>query len=89
MATNIKTVDYSAGIALILPGIALTLVSARFDGFVKGACQGAGIMMLLIGVYLIAARMRKPAARADTDGMWLPSRDGDASHDDTPRDDAR
>lgn len=78
MAPNSKRVDTTAGIVLILPGIALALLGPRFDGFAKGMCLGAGIAMILIGVYLIGARTRKPATKGD-DAMWLPSRD----HDDT------
>ena len=81
MVTTSKSLDSTASIALILPGIALTLLGPRFDGFPKGLCLGAGIMMILIGVYLLGARMRRPKA-ADEDGMWLPSRDTASDRDD-------
>ncbi len=66
--------DLTAGLILILPGIALTLISTHFDSFVKGMCQGAGVMLMLIGVWLIGAHRRRPRTD-DSDGMWLPSRD--------------
>ena len=80
MATDPKRLDTTASIALILPGIALTLLGARFDGFEKGLCEGAGIMMILIGVYLLGARLRRPKRDAD-DSMWLPSRDTTTDRD--------
>lgn len=61
-------------LALILLGIALTLVALPLDGLARGFGQGAGIALILLGVLTLSARLRK---RNDDDGMWLPSRDED------------
>ncbi|MDN5744284.1 MAG: hypothetical protein L0H31_04085 [Nocardioidaceae bacterium] len=63
-------------ISLIFPGIGLTLLGSNLDGFVKGMCQGAGVMLILIGVFILGARFRSPREE-NSDAMWLPSRDED------------
>lgn len=73
MSSSPTRLDNTTGLAMILPGIALVILGPRFDGFVKGMLLGAGIALILIGVYLLAARRRRP--NDDPDQMWLPSRD--------------
>lgn len=67
-------------ISMILPGIGLALLGTRFDGFVQGLCQGAGVALILLGVYALGllVRQRRDDER-DPGGpsMWLPSRDED------------
>ena len=63
----------------IVLGLLLTLGGLRLDGFVGGACQGAGVALVLLGVYLLGAHGR--GTRGDISGTeaeqwWLPSRDG-------------
>ena len=60
-------------LSMILPGIGLALLGTHFDGFVQGLCQGAGVALILLGVYLLGAHWRRP--REDDGTMWLPSRD--------------
>ncbi|QIK76752.1 hypothetical protein [Nocardioides piscis] len=73
-------ITLSSGVGLVLPGMALTWLGSELDGFLKGFCQGAGIMMMLLGVWLLAARLRRPSTD-DPNAMWLPSRDA-AGRDD-------
>lgn len=64
---------------MILIGIALALLSRRFDSFVYGLFIGAALALILLGVALLSARWRgkdKPGNAAD--GNWLPSRDGNS-----------
>lgn len=58
---------------MILLGIGLTFLSRGFDGFASGFLIGAGITMMLLGVYVVSARNRigEKGRRG-----WLPSRDG-------------
>lgn len=60
----------------LLVGMLLALGGTRLDGFVGGACQGAGIALMLIAVAMIGGRMRA-AKKGDDQSMWLPSRDED------------
>ncbi|MDT0200973.1 hypothetical protein [Nocardioides sp. AE5] len=60
----------TSGIAMIILGIATAqFVAPHFDGFVKGMAQGAGIALIILGVYFLASSFRKDA--------WLPSRERD------------
>jgi hypothetical protein len=59
---------------LILGGILLASVGMRFDGFVGGLLQGAGVGFILCGAWAFGALWRHGQ---DTDDTWLPSRDGD------------
>lgn len=62
----------------IVVGIFLSLGGLRVAGFFGGALQGAGIALILIGVYLLGARWRGTkggAAGEESEQWWLPSRD--------------
>lgn len=63
---------YSIGsLFSIILGLLLFLLSRDTDGFVGGMGQGAGVMLILLGVVGLAMSRR-------SDGnTWLPSRDGD------------
>ena len=64
-----------AGLLPVLIGLACVTVSRSVDGFVGGALVGAGLALLLIGVYQLGARLRPRRNRAMTRRTWLPSRD--------------
>lgn len=62
----------------ILIGIALQPLATALHGFPRGLLQGAGLAMILTGVFLLSAHMRKRRTEdGDSPGMWLPSRDED------------
>lgn len=81
MARNGRHLDQTMALGMIVPGIMLTILGPQFDGFVKGVCQGAGIALILLGVALLGARLRKPTT-SDDDSLWLPSRDGERGEPD-------
>lgn len=77
----------SHGTTLVLVGIVLTLLGRGLDGFLRGFLEGAGIALLLLGVWVLSPVARR-RLRGGTDadrggsqgrggGWWLPSRDGD------------
>jgi hypothetical protein len=61
-------------VAIIAIGIALATIGSQIDGFVGGMGQGAGVTLILLGVYFLGLLWRQPKG---SDGTWLPSRDGD------------
>lgn len=70
------------GLACLAVGIALIAIrSGRFDGFAGGFLLGAGVMLIVMGTWLISLVARHKifdAAREDEAAdTWLPSRDGD------------
>ena len=71
-------VALSAGISLVVLGIALNVLSRPLDGFVHGLLIGAGLTTILMGVWVMSPLLRRrdseDSAAEDT---WLPSRDGD------------
>lgn len=46
------------------------------SGFVHGAFQGATVVLMVAGAYLVGRRLWSSGAGPDDDDMWLPSRDG-------------
>lgn len=72
-----NTLALSSGISLIMLGVLLNLLARPFDGFVQGLLQGAGITVLLIGVYVMSPLVRRRAGDDTAADTWLPSRDGD------------
>ena len=61
-------------LAVIMVGIVLALGGLTLDGFVGGALQGAGLALILLGVYALGSRWRtKGGAVSDTEKWWLPS----------------
>ena len=64
-----------AGLLPVLIGLASVTVSRSVDGFFGGALVGAGLALLLIGVYQLGVRMRPRRGRGTTRRSWLPSRD--------------
>jgi hypothetical protein len=62
---------FRSGLTMIFLGIAFAVIGpSAFDGFVKGAFQGAGVTLMVLGVALVVTRRR-----TRTSGLWLPSRD--------------
>lgn len=69
---------------MIALGAALVVVIGNIlDGFFGGLAQGAGITLILIGVFTLSPFLRRKFRRTpstdDTsgrDGLWLPSEDG-------------
>lgn len=75
--TSLVRTTLGTGLALIVLGAAAAVLgSATFDGFVKGMFQGAGVTMLLLGVYLVSRTRTRGRGRAAGTDDWLPSRDG-------------
>lgn len=64
----------ASALSTVLTGIALTVVGTSLDGLVRGLFQGAGVALVLVGVAVLSAHVRRPRD-AEKDGMWLPSRD--------------
>ena len=73
---------------MIFVGIALQPIALTMHGFPRGLLQGAGIALILIGVAVLSARVRRPKDAPSEEGteetggpqgMWLPSRDEDQS----------
>lgn len=60
----------------LLAGMLLALAGTRLDGFVGGACLGAGIALIVLSVYMIGSRMRS-AKKGEDQSMWLPSQGKD------------
>lgn len=72
----------NSGAALtILLGILSVLLARGRDGFDKGLFLGAGIALMLMGVYVLSARIRaakdtaEDSTTRDESSTWLPSRD--------------
>lgn len=63
-------------IALTLGAIAL-LAGVGIEGFFGGMLQGAGLALVLLGVYALGLRHRsdRSVARGEEPEAWLPSRD--------------
>lgn len=67
----------TVGVLSVLLGIGSGALAGPFDGFVKGFFQGAGVMLIVIGVYAVGRVLfRSEGSGTRADG-WLPSRDGD------------
>ncbi|MGJ9412703.1 hypothetical protein ACHAAC_08320 [Aeromicrobium sp. CF4.19] len=66
----------TAGVAAVLLGVGSGALSTLFDGFVKGLFQGAGVMLIIVGVYAVGRVVFRSDDGTTSDG-WLPSRDGD------------
>lgn len=63
-------------IAAIGLGLVTFALSAVPDGsFVTGMFQGAGGMLVVLGVYLAIQSFRSGGRTVATDGMWRPSAD--------------
>lgn len=58
----------------LLIGMLLAFTGTRLDGFIGGACQGAGLALIVLSAYMIGSRMRS-AKKGEEQSMWLPSRD--------------
>lgn len=63
-------------IALILIGIVAAYFGPRFDGFVKGFLQGAGLALIVVGAAVAGAVLQRRRSEPGADGLWLPSEDG-------------
>ncbi len=62
----------------IVAGMFMALGGNSLHGFVGGALQGAGLALMLLGVYSLGALWRvkkKGAAGSDSEKWWLPSED--------------
>ena len=60
-----------SALAMIVVGMACAILGpAFFDGVVKGLFLGAGVALMLLGVFVISAAWRRRPG-----GSWLPSRD--------------
>ena len=60
-----------AGLALIALYLLLDL-----DGFLKGMCQGAAVMLIILSVYFGVLCVRRHGLNSTPTDDWLPSRDG-------------
>lgn len=63
--------------ALVGLGAVALVVGVGIDGFFGGMLQGAGLALVLLGVYGLGMRHRADgrADRGETPESWLPSRD--------------
>lgn len=66
----------ASALSTLLTGLALIVVGTSLDGWVRGLFQGGGVALVLIGVAVLSAHLRRGKGGAD-DGLWLPSRDED------------
>lgn len=73
---NRTTAVPASALSTVLTGIALIVVGTSLDGLVRGLFQGAGVALVLVGVAVLSAHVRR-RKEADDSGMWLPSRDED------------
>lgn len=65
-----------AAVCLVALGALLLVLGLQVHGFVGGMGQGAGAMLVVLGLLLLVRSLRGgPSAQPDT-GSWLPSRDG-------------
>ena len=74
-------ISLTSGLSLIVIGAVLAgVLAGLLDGFVKGLLLGAGVVLILFGVHLLAPVVRRRWRHDDDsehDDTWLPSRDGD------------
>ncbi|WP_114201382.1 hypothetical protein [Janibacter anophelis] len=73
---NLKGNGTPLGVLVGLGAVAL-VVGVGIDGFFGGMLQGAGLALVLLGVYGLGMRHRADgrADRGETPESWLPSRD--------------
>lgn len=73
-----RTGSPALGIVIAIGAISL-VVGLGLDGFVGGMLQGAGLALVLLGVYGLGLHHRsdRSAARGEEPQTWLPSRDGE------------
>lgn len=76
MATSKNYAIPATTLGALLIGMLLALAGTRLDGFLGGICQGAGLALIVLSVYMIGSRMRS-AKKGEEQSMWLPSRDRD------------
>ena len=71
-----RTGNLAIGVGIGLGAIAL-VVGLGIDGFLGGMLQGAGLALVLLGVYGLGMRHRsdRRAAAGEEPEVWLPSRD--------------
>ncbi|WP_068266354.1 hypothetical protein [Janibacter limosus] len=71
-----RTGNLFIGVGIGLGAIAL-VVGLGIDGFFGGMLQGAGLALVLLGVYGLGMRHRsdRSAAQGEEPEAWLPSRD--------------
>lgn len=71
-----RTSNLFIGVGIGLGAIAL-VVGLGIDGFFGGMLQGAGLALVLLGVYGLGMRHRsdRRAAQGEEPEAWLPSRD--------------
>lgn len=71
-----RTSNLFIGVGIALGAVAL-IVGLGIDGFFGGMLQGAGVALVLLGVYGLGMRHRsdRSAARGEEPEAWLPSRD--------------
>lgn len=74
MAAKKQEPAISSGLVVIMAGLTLVTLTRGVDGFLGGMGQGAGVVLLIFGAYLLGTLWRTPKGSDDT---WLPSRDGD------------
>lgn len=60
----------AAGLALIALYLILDL-----DGFLKGMCQGAAFMLIVLSAYFVVLCVRRHGLTSTQTDDWLPSRD--------------
>lgn len=66
------------GAALIGLGVILNLFSRLLDGFPQGLFLGAGVMLIVLGVFALSGAVRRQLrGGAEPVDTWLPSRDDD------------
>lgn len=73
---DIRRTGTSTLAIVIAMGVIATLTGVGIDGFFGGMLQGAGLALLLLGVYGLGMRHQadKHIARGEDPDTWLPSR---------------
>ncbi len=73
-------VQLTSGMSTIVLGFLCYAASTAFDGgFFRGFFQGATIALMILGAYLVGARLwssRSDDGNSGRTSHWLPSRDG-------------
>lgn len=73
-----RTGNLTLGTVIAIGAISL-VVGLGIDGFFGGMLQGAGLALVILGVYGLGMRHRsdRSTARGEEPQTWLPSRDGE------------
>ncbi|KRE39196.1 hypothetical protein ASG73_02315 [Janibacter sp. Soil728] len=74
---DIRRTGTTAIAVMLALGVVALMTGVGIDGFFGGMLQGAGLALVLLGVYGLGMRHRsdRSASRGEEPEAWLPSRD--------------